>query len=244
MTSVRELREQVAHHKYNLDQMVDAMHMVASSRFRYSAPLVPWTDAQLDKLHTWWIALAKAAWRLPPSFPAAPLKLPPSQGGSPVPHPRVYLVQALSTHIEQLVALPDDLRDRTILQYRRLCYDTGCNTVTELTDFLSKERKPRPCPIARFLRACGQLDLKVKLPDCLSLGPGENETSWHCLFTHLQELCSDPTDQSSQDFSAVRKRWSAIRLALRAKGFPQPRCLILDTRAQHPQWRHHAFVDP
>jgi hypothetical protein len=28
MTSVRELREQVAHHKYNLDQMVDAMHMV------------------------------------------------------------------------------------------------------------------------------------------------------------------------------------------------------------------------
>ena len=33
MTSVRQLREQVAHHKYNLDQMVDAMHMVASSRF-------------------------------------------------------------------------------------------------------------------------------------------------------------------------------------------------------------------
>ena len=244
MKSVRELREQVAHHKYNLDQMVDAMHMVASSRFRYSAPLVPWTDAQLDRLHVLWIGLAKAAWRLPPSFPAAPLKLPLSQGGSPVPHPRVYLVQALSTHIEQLVALPDDLRDRTILQYRRLCHDTGCNTVAELTDFLSKEGKPRPCPIARFLRACGQLDLKVKLPDCLSLGPGENETSWHCLFTHLQELSSDPTDQSFQDFSAVHKRWSAIRLALRAKGFPQPRCLILDTRAQHPQWRHHAFVDP
>ena len=33
--------------------MVPAMHMVATSRFRYSAlgQLVPWRDAELDKLH-------------------------------------------------------------------------------------------------------------------------------------------------------------------------------------------------
>ncbi len=41
LSSVRDLRKQVEHHSYNFDQMVDAMQMVASSRFRYSAPLVP-----------------------------------------------------------------------------------------------------------------------------------------------------------------------------------------------------------
>lgn len=145
---------------------------MASSRFRYSAPLVPWSDAQLDLLHRKWVGLSKAAWRLPRSFPAAPLTFPSSHGGTPVPHPRVYLVQALATHVEQLVAFPDDLRDRAIRQYRLLCSDTGCLTVPELIDFLSRERTPRPCPIARLLRVCGQLDLPVKLPDCLSLGPG------------------------------------------------------------------------
>ena len=118
MESIGKLRDHVEHHRYNLDQMVEAMHMVASSRFRYSAPLVPWSDAQLDQLHAKWIGLSKAAWRLPPSFPAAPLQFPPSQGGCPVPHPRVYLVQALSSHVEQLVAFPDDLRARTIWQYK------------------------------------------------------------------------------------------------------------------------------
>jgi len=35
--------------------------MVASSRFRYSAPLVPWPDAELNRLHLKWIGLAKVA---------------------------------------------------------------------------------------------------------------------------------------------------------------------------------------
>jgi hypothetical protein len=34
-------------HQYLLCQMVAAMRMVATARFRYSAPLVPWTDASL-----------------------------------------------------------------------------------------------------------------------------------------------------------------------------------------------------
>ncbi len=39
---------EVRRHQYLLGQMVPAMRMVAASRFRYSAPLVPWTDAKLD----------------------------------------------------------------------------------------------------------------------------------------------------------------------------------------------------
>lgn len=246
INSVRELRDLVEHHRYNLDQMVEAMQMVASSRFRYSAPLVPWSDAQLDELYVHWIGLSKSAWRLPKSFPAAPLMFPPSQGGCPVPHPRVYLVQALATHVEQLVALPDHLRDRTIRQYKKLCVDTGCHTALELADFLSKERQPRPCPIARLLRVCGQLDITVKLPACLSLGPGEHETSWHRLFTCLRESArADPADgDSPRDFETVKKKWPAIRSSLRDKGLTEPRSLILDARAERPQWRLQALMDP
>ncbi len=48
-----------------LCQMVPAMHMVATSRFRYSAPLVPWRDAELVKLHAVRLQVERAAWRLP-----------------------------------------------------------------------------------------------------------------------------------------------------------------------------------
>jgi hypothetical protein len=81
--------------------------MVASSRFRYSALLVLWPHVQLDRLHMIWISLAKAAWKGLPYFPAAPFRVPNSQASSRAPDPKLYLVQALATHVEQLVALRD-----------------------------------------------------------------------------------------------------------------------------------------
>jgi len=244
MGSVRELRDQVKLHRYNLDQMVQPIQSVASSRFRYSAPLVPWSDAQLDHLHAKWAGLSKASWKLPPSFPSAPLTFPPSHGGLPIPHPRVYLVQALATHIEQLVAFPDDLRERTIRQYRQLCSDTGCLTTCELTHLLSRERGPRPCPIARLLRVCGQLDLQIKLPDCLSLGPGEHETSWYRLLTCLREAIETSDVGARGDLETVERKWRALRLEFKTKGIAQPRALIDDAGASRPQWRVSLFTAP
>ena len=90
------------------------MHSVATARFRYCAPLVPWTDAELDQVHQCWLQVHRASWRLPPGFPSSPLQLPSDHGGNPVAHPRVILIQALATHIEQLVALPDEIRASTI----------------------------------------------------------------------------------------------------------------------------------
>ena len=119
-------------HKYLLGQMVPTMHMVATSRFRYSAPLVPWTDAQLNELHRVWLQVHRTAWRLPTGYPSAPLMLPSEHGGCPVAHPRVLLVQALAKHIEQLVALSDDLRQDTIERYKRFCYNCGCHTARKL----------------------------------------------------------------------------------------------------------------
>ena len=51
----------------------------------------------------------------------------------------------------------------------------GCHTARELTSWLATERKTRRCPVARFLRVCGQLDLEARLPACLSLGKVERK---------------------------------------------------------------------
>jgi hypothetical protein len=42
-------------------------------------------------------------------------------------HPVVPLVQALAKHIEQLVALPDELHAITFKKYRKLCDSCCCH---------------------------------------------------------------------------------------------------------------------
>jgi hypothetical protein len=111
--------------------MVPAMHMVATARFRYSAPLVPWTDAQLEKLHRVWLQVQRAAWRLPPGYPSAQLSFPVHEGAVPR-NPVVHMVHVFAKHIEQLVALPDGLRETTIRRYKKLCDSCGCHDEYEL----------------------------------------------------------------------------------------------------------------
>ena len=54
-----------------LSLMVLSMRSVATARFRYSAELTPWTDAELEELFKIWMRVEKAAWRLQRSFPSA-----------------------------------------------------------------------------------------------------------------------------------------------------------------------------
>jgi hypothetical protein len=161
-------------HRYLLSQMVPAMDMVASARFRYSAALVQWSDAELDRLYKTWLQIHRAAWSLTPGFPSAPFVLLGEQAGLPVSHPRVALVQALRTHIKQLCALPNDLRQTTIDRYIRLCNRCGCHNERELAEHLQSRGQLLgqllQCPIARLLKACGQLGVQVRLPPCLTLG--------------------------------------------------------------------------
>ena len=48
--ATKELVDIAKHHQYLVGQIVPAIHMVCSSRFWYSAPLVPWTDAELENI--------------------------------------------------------------------------------------------------------------------------------------------------------------------------------------------------
>ena len=225
-------------HHLLLGQMVPAMHMVASSRFRYSAPLVPWTDAQLNELHRIWLQVHRAAWRLPPGYPAAPLTVPSTHGGSPVMHPCVPMIQALAKHIEQLVALQDDLRQDTIAHYKKLCVACGCHNARELAEHLAEERSPRKCPIARFLRACGQLGMEARLPTCLSLGTADRETSWRSLLVHLrrQTSAAGADTRLERDMAVVNSAWTAIRRCLGRRCIRQPRQLVLDPHRRPPVW--------
>jgi hypothetical protein len=116
-SATEELVGIAKHHRYLLSRMVPAMQMVVSARFRYSAALVPWTDAELDQIHKVWLQVHRSAWRSTPGDASAPLVLPETKGGCPVAHPRVLMIQALATHIEQLCALPDELWQTTIDRY-------------------------------------------------------------------------------------------------------------------------------
>ena len=238
MSATTDMIAKIRRHSYLLSQMVPAMHMVTTSRFRYSAPLVPWTDAELNKLHAKWMQVHRAAWRLTPGFASAPLMFPSDVGGCPVAHPVVPMVQALAKHVEQLVALPDELRETCIRRFRMLCESCGCNNERELASALAEERKPRACPLARLFRACGQLRLEIKLPACLSLGLAGRDTSWYALLMHLRQKAAQvETDQQlAEDVDTVARAWAAIRRRFRRRGVRTPRQLILDPRATTVLW--------
>jgi hypothetical protein len=55
----------------------------------------------------------------------------------------VLMVQTLAKHIEQLVALPDELRETCIRKFRKFCESCGCNIERELVSALAEEGRPR-----------------------------------------------------------------------------------------------------
>jgi hypothetical protein len=145
-----------------------------------------------------------------------------TKGGCPVPHPRVLMIQALSTHIEQLCALPDALWQTTIDRYKRLC--VLCHMERELAEYLQTCRPIPRCPIARLRRSCGQLGVQVKLPAVLSLGKEQRELSWHGLMQHLRGRASaaEADAQLQADVEALGASWAAVRRCLRRRGIRYP----------------------
>lgn len=236
LRSTRELKRQLASHQMPLSLMVPSMRMVAAARFQYSAALVPWTDAQLEEVFKVWMQVEKAAWRLQASSPSALFRLPPDSAGSPLEHPRVVLIQALSTHVRQLVALADDLRESTIRRYRKLCSSCGCLNERELARHLATETQPRRCPIARLLRACGQLGVDIKLPDCLATGKAAREVSWYAMREHIRSRIAPEDELGKKEFACLVTHWQAILKRLRGRGIHFPRQLLLDRNAEPTTW--------
>ncbi len=131
-------------------------------------------------------------------------------------HPLVPMIHALANHVEQLVALPDELREMAIRKYNGF--------VTAVVVTMSAACKP----IARLIQACGQLQTQIKLPACLSLGVAGRDTSWRALFMHLRMQASAPgtSQQLIEDADTVAKTWAAIRRRFRRRGVRLPRQLL------------------
>ena len=138
-------------------------------------------------------------------------------------------MQALAKHIEQLVALPDELRQTTIRRFKRLCDSCGCHNERELAACLAEERQPRACPLACFLRIGGQLAVQIKLPACISLAVAGRDVSWYALRVQLQAAATavGASDQLQADVAIVTQSWPAIRRRFRSKGVRGPRQLIM-----------------
>ena len=236
ISATKALKIEIAEHDLPLPLMVPSMRMISAARFRYSAALVPWTDAELEDLFTVWLQVERATWRLQRSFPSAQFCLPHTCGGVPLEHPRVVLIQALSTHVRQLVALPDSLRDSTTRRYHKLCSNCGCLNERELARYLAAEKSPRRCPIARLLRACGQMQIDIKLPDCLTQWKTKREISWFALLDHLQSKVAREDALDQQDLACISQHWRKIQRMMRGRGVLFPRQLFLRASDEPARW--------
>ncbi len=223
-----------------LSQMVPTIQMGASGRFRYSAPsaaLGPWTDTELDELHRVWLHVHRSAWRLQPGFASGPFLLPEERGGCPVTHPRVLLIQALSTHVGQLCALPDILRQTTIERYRRLCDSCGCHKERELAEYLHERRTTLRCPIARLLRmrATGSPD---PTPSPSFPRKAQRELSWYGLLQHLRALASaaEQEAQIQANVTLLAESWASVRRYLKRRGIRYPRMMGVNPRNPTVLW--------
>jgi hypothetical protein len=138
-------------------------------------------------------------------------------------------MQALAKHVEQLVALPDELSETAICKYKWLRDSCGCHNELELAAYFAVEQRPRADPIACLIRACGQLQAQIKLPACFSLGVAGRDTRWQALLMHLRMQASAPgaSQQLVEDVDAVARTWAAIRRRFRHRGVRMPRQLLL-----------------
>ena len=236
IATTRDLLPVVTKHGYTLRQMTEVIHSVATARFRYSAALVPWTDGQLNKLHKLWIRLQKGAWRLPPSFPGAVFLFPEEHGGLPVPHPKVFLLQALALHVEQLALWDDDVLACARLQYTRLRSSFGCHSQAELTQALLQRPRSSHCPIARLLRLAGELDLQAKIPALITGEEQPNLLSWFGLKQRISIAMDHdlacPVLLRRKGESALQK-WESAVAALR---LPTPTALHWKMTDNGPTW--------
>ena len=94
--------------------------------------------------------------------------LPTAKGGRTLRPAQVVCLQALGTHISQLLEHEDDLRAHVQESWRALIDDLGSNLPDELGALLAAEAKIRVCPLARFLRLACEVGVILHLPEVLT----------------------------------------------------------------------------
>ena len=87
---------------------------------------------------------------------------------------------------------------------------------------------------------CGQLEVQVKLrvPACISLVVAGRDVSWYALRVHLQTAAAaaGACDQLQADVAIDSHSWQVIRWLFISKGVRVPRHLLIDPRAFPVMW--------
>ena len=109
-TKMLKAVEQLKNTCYTRAQKMMLFNMCVVPVFRYSAPLVPWTWAELRDIDKLWSRAAKYALRLPLSFDLAPILLGAESGGMGLEPAANYLLKETQLHVRQCFAHYDDVR--------------------------------------------------------------------------------------------------------------------------------------
>ena len=80
--------------------------------------------------------------------------------------------------------------------------------------------------------------MQIRLPDCLTIGKEERETSWFALLSHLQQRAQarEAAAQFRSDLAVVAAAWQSIRRHYSRRGIRAPRQLVRDPRAPDAWW--------
>ena len=223
-SAVKTLEERCKTHPYLTRQIVPVACMLQESWFRYSAAICPWTEAELRDLYTKWVACVKAAWRISRSTASAVFTFPEAYGGKTIRQPKVVMIQALMTHIQQLTNHDDKIFARLVFGWEKIYVNEGSNQETELGSVFSERLNPTTCPLERLLGTCGSLGIAVTLPTFIT-GLREPKPSWVSVGKILREQdrrirehvsIDPPFTQAEQTFLS---EWTKRTLPCRKVGY-------------------------
>ena len=113
-------------------------------------------------------------------------------------HPKVFLLQALTLHVEQLTLHQDDILLCAQLKYKEMLKTHGCHSQQELTQALIESKILPDCPMARLLCLSSNLNLQAKLPFIIT-GNDITQLSWHGLKRRVLDNMESDNSCSIED---------------------------------------------
>ena len=155
--------------------------------FRYSCPLVPWTAQELGEIARLWDSAYRVAWKVGPTFPAAPLRFPREHGGFQIPDPFAILARECQSLVSQIMELEDSVNLLLRNEVERAMKEYGVTTIAELQTELYLSVSPTtalPSLVHRMAWSFVVLGLQI---DWQELHSG-NEGTGLLAMTHMRRM--------------------------------------------------------
>ena len=152
LSRTKEFVGLLRNHFHDADQIDMVMRVAVIPIFRFSAPLLGWTDREMNTLHNLWLRGLKAAYGLSPGSANALFSLPRSHGGLECPHPSVYLMKECANVLNQMLDIPDAYRKICIHRTKQEIKDLGVASIREAQEDLLLAHTPTTRYLSPFLQ--------------------------------------------------------------------------------------------